>query len=676
MMSFKLAFKNIKKSIKDYSIYFFTLVVAVSIFYSFNSLDSQTSMLVLSESKKDIVIALVQLINYVSVFVSFVLGFLIIYSNNYLIRRRKNEFGLYLTLGMSKKKVSFILVMETLFVGLFSLIVGLVVGVLLSQFLSIFSASLFEVDLSTYKFVFSNSALIKTIIYFSIIFILVMLFNLFSINKNKIINLLNAKKRNESVKFRSVYSIIISFILSIILLGYAYKLLFNGAMFSFESNIAKMLISGSLGTYFLFFCISGVFLKISEFNKKLYFNNLNMFTFKQINSKANTNVFSTTIICLMLLLTIGILSGALSLVSVFNKDLLSVNVTDFTIEKDDSELYYDGDYHKVNDKDSTLDIANSSFFSKYVSDYAIYHVFNDEVTLKDLVTEKTVNDYSISSNDMMSFDGNVDIISESDFNKILELYDLKDDYIDLMENEYLLTSDIVKAIDFFKERYEEENIITINNKELKPYSKEIKQIALFNSSTNSNLATIIVDDSVLYGLKSSNNFLIGNYKDIGMDIEKQEKEFFSECGYFGNVRFSSKLEIKVSSIGLKAILIFLGLYLGIIFSVASATVLAIKELSESSDNKERFLILKQLGADNKIINRALFVQIAVSFLFPLVIALFHSFFGLRELNKTIELLGNIDITRSISLTSIFIIIVYGGYFIVTYLLSKKIIKND
>ena len=195
MMLCKLSLKNIKKSIKDYAIYFFTLVLGVSIFYVFNALGSQTIMLDVSSSTKKLIELMIQVLSYVSVFVSFVLGFLIIYASRFLIKRRNKEFGIYLTLGFSKRKISMILFFETLFIGFISLIVGLLLGVMLSQFMSLIVANMFEADLTKFTFVFSKSACIKTIIYFGIMYLVVMIFNTISVSKCKLIDLLNDHKK-------------------------------------------------------------------------------------------------------------------------------------------------------------------------------------------------------------------------------------------------------------------------------------------------------------------------------------------------------------------------------------------------------------------------------------------------------------------------------------------------
>lgn len=126
-MLFKLSFNNMKKSIKDYSIYFLTLVIGVAIFYMFNSIDSQQAMLRVSSSQREIIKLMITMLGFVSVFVAIVLGLLIVYANNFLINRRKKEFGIYMILGMGKRKISKIILMETIFVGIISLIVGVAI---------------------------------------------------------------------------------------------------------------------------------------------------------------------------------------------------------------------------------------------------------------------------------------------------------------------------------------------------------------------------------------------------------------------------------------------------------------------------------------------------------------------------------------------------------------------
>ena len=200
MTLFKLSLKNMHQSLKDYAIYFFTLILGVAIFYIFNAMDSQTIMIEATSSKREMIELTVQVMSVLSVFVSFVLGFLIIYASQFLIKRRKKEFAIYMLLGMSKAKISRVLLLETLSIGLVSLIAGLGIGVVLSQGMSVVVASLFEVPMTGFRFVFSLSATLKTFTYFSIMYILVMIFNTITVNRCRLIELLQARSKSEPLK--------------------------------------------------------------------------------------------------------------------------------------------------------------------------------------------------------------------------------------------------------------------------------------------------------------------------------------------------------------------------------------------------------------------------------------------------------------------------------------------
>lgn len=154
MMLFKISMKNIARSVKDYAIYFFTLVLGVAIFYVFNAIESQTVMLEVSRNTAEIIKMMTTLLSGVSVFVSFILGFLIIYASRFLIKRRNKEFGVYLTLGMGKRKISLILFFETLIIGIISLVIGLLIGVALSQIMSVFVANMFDADMTKFQLIF------------------------------------------------------------------------------------------------------------------------------------------------------------------------------------------------------------------------------------------------------------------------------------------------------------------------------------------------------------------------------------------------------------------------------------------------------------------------------------------------------------------------------------------
>ena len=313
-MLFKLSIKNMKKSFKDYAIYFLTLVLGVAIFYMFNSLDSQQAMLDISASTRNIIKLMIQMLNFVSVFISVILGLLIVYANNFLINRRKREFGIYMTLGMGKRQISKIILLETILVGLLSLVAGLIIGIFASQFMSILVAKLFEADMSEFVFVFLKDACIKTCIYFAIMYLAVMIFNTITISRYKLINLLTAIKKNEKVKIKNPILSILIFLIAVGILVYCYWKVTGGVQtLSTADKMLPIILLGIISTILIFWSLSGFILKVVQMRKSLYLKGTNMFVLRQINNKINTTVISMSVICLMLFMTISVLSSSLSL---------------------------------------------------------------------------------------------------------------------------------------------------------------------------------------------------------------------------------------------------------------------------------------------------------------------------------------------------------------------------
>lgn len=663
MKLFSLAFRNIKKSIKDYSIYFLTLVIAVAIFYIFNSIDSQTAMMSLNESKMDMVESLVDVLGYLSVFVSVVLGFLIVYANNFLIKCRKKEIGIYFTLGMSRAKVSLILVLETVIVGIVSLVIGLLLGVGLSQLISVFTAKLFEADMTKFSFVFSSDALIYAITNFGIIYLIVMVFNIISLGRFKLIDLLYANRRNEKVKIKNSWVIFGIFIISIVMIGYAYKILYDGAMLTVGSEFLVMIILGTLGTFFFFLSVAGFLLKVVQMRKKTYYKGLNIFILKQVNNKVNTHVISTTVISLMLLLTIGILSSSLSMANAMNDSYRNNCPNDFSVLS--------------SQEDKLKEFRNNKTYQDNVKeDYQFSFIKLDGVTQGDFIGANSIKYANMEFMEKQP----MQVIKESDYNKILTIQGKNDQTVSLGNNQYQLVATIPMALEFYNEFLEGNNTVKLDDITLTSKTKKVVELSIINGEGNEGF--IVVSDEIVekYGseIDGINNYIVGNY--IESD-ETYENNFIKLINQFNQdnegkyIISFTRIQMSESAIGTNALFTFIGLYLGIVFAISSGTVLAIEQLSESSDNKERYQILGQLGASRPMINRSLLYQIGISFVFPLVVALIHSFVALNEISYIINLMVSINIADKILITCIFIVIVYGGYYLATYLASNRIINE-
>ncbi len=685
-MLFKLSLKNIKKSIKDYAIYFFTLILGVAIFYVFNAIDSQTVMLKTTENMTDIIKLMTNLLSGVSVFVSVILGFLIIYASRFLIKRRHKEFGIYLTLGMSKRKISLILFFETLFIGVISLIVGLGLGFVLSQAMSVLVANMFDADLTNFHFVFSKAACVKTLIYFGIMYLLVMIFNTIVIGKCKLIDLISASKKSEKVKLKNPWLCISIFIISCVVLGYAYYLVTAGiAKLDDANKIFIPIALGATSTFFIFWSLSGLILKIFMSLKKIYYKGLNSFVLRQVSSKINTMVFSMTIICLMLFVTICVLSSGLSIKNSMTKNLNELAPVDVELTKTIFENY-EGYSNEEIVNDAKLSIKetlqnneiNINDILKDEVDFNIYET--NELTLKDSLKGKL--DELKKNYKFLNYDSKETIMRISDYNKVAKLYGNKT--YTLKDNEYIIIADFDSMVEVRNKVLKNNQKITLNDNAYIPKYDECKNGFVEMSSNHINAGIIVIPDKAIDDYADSymvsNKVLLGNYKASSKDekikLDNKLSKFSKDTWNKTNlVSVNTKIDIAEASIGLGALVTFIGLYLGIIFLLASAAILALKELSESTDNKERFRMLRKLGADEKMINKALFRQIAIFFMFPLLLAIIHSFFGIKFCVFFLETFGTKGLLPSIMMTALFLIVIYGGYFLITYYCSKNIIRE-
>ena len=684
-MLFKLSIKNITKSIKDYAIYFFTLVLGVAIFYVFNTIDSQTVMLNVTSTQYEVIKLMTTILGGVSVFVSFVLGFLIIYASRFLIKRRNKEFGIYLTLGMTKRKISLILFFETLIIGIISLGVGLALGVILSQLMSVLVANMFEADLTSFKFTFSSSSALKTLLYFSIMYLVVMIFNTIIINKCKLIDLLHGNKKSEKVKLKNPILCIIVFIISSVALSYAYYLVTEGftksPLMNSLNGILIPIALGCLSTFFIFWSLSGLILKIVMHLKRYYYKGLNSFTIRQISSKINTTVFSMTVICLMLFCTICIFSSALSIKNSLSNNLKKLAPIDIQFDKlqtlsneEQENLNQEiiNDYNvPVKDTLQRLDIY------KYLKDVTSINIYkNEEVTLGSSFGTQIEN--LKKQYPLLEYTAQEDLIKLSDYNNLARLFNTSE--LTLKDNEYIIIANYQMMENIRNISLQNNTKLTINSKDYYPKYKECQDGFVELSASATNIGIIILPDIALEGKQPYKNIVSANYKAKTKEEKENTENIIGDIiskHYNKDTRlaYNTKIDIYASSVGLGAMGTFVGLYLGIIFLISSAAILALKELSESTDNKERFNMLRKIGTDEKMINKALFNQIGVFFLFPLLLAIIHSIFGISFANYILKTIGTESLLSSIILTAVFLVIIYGGYFLVTYYSSKNIIKE-
>ncbi len=676
-MYFKIALNNVRKSFKDYSIYFLTLTLGVCIFYAFNSIGDQKAFLELGKRQAEYINILQRLISGISVFISCVLGGLILYANNFLVKKRKKELGIYMTLGMGKNKISKILTYETALVGIISLVVGLGVGIIVSQGISAFASKLFEVSLSNYKFLLSTDAILKTVLYFGIIFILVMIFNTFVISKYKLIDMLTAAKKNEDIKIKNPILTAIIFFISLGLLGVAYKLVIKVGLDPTNSMFLGSIVLGVLGTLLLFFSLAGFVLYVLQRNKNVYLKGLNIFVLRQMNSKINTNFLSMTVICLMLFLTISTLATGLSFKNALEKGL--ENTTPF----DASATYYIDEDSKIKTAEESIRELGFKFNpeDKIVS----YNEYKLEKTNLESLLNKNAEGKNIKDIlEAMTYKG-TNAISISSYNDIRALSGEKP--VSLANNEVLISSNLGEVENTLKNILKNNEKIEIDGKEYKVANnaligeeKVIKEAFESTGMTN-NFFTLIVPDNIVSNLKPIANKINLNFPKNSNEEERVQKLFNEyrdgvvDSSKYGFVNGYTKARIYEDNNGMTNIVLFIGIYLGVIFLISSTAVLALQQLSEASDSIDRYKSLRRIGVSQKMINKSIFTQVSIYFGLPLVVALVHSVVAIKVVNGFLTMFNRPDIGGSSLVTALIMVIVYGGYFYATYTGYKSTVKN-
>ncbi len=671
MMLFKLSLSNLRKSIQDYAVYFFTLVIGVAVFYVFNSIETQTAFLEISTITKEIITLLLSMLSGVSVFVSVVLGLLIVYASRFMMKRRNREFALYLMLGMGKGKISAIIFIETFIIGLISLAAGLVVGIIASQFMSTFAANLFEANMSQYHFAVSGKAILKTIAYFGIMYIAEMLFNGIIVSKCRLIDLMQSGKKSEKLKLKNPVLCVLIFLASSLALAYAYyRVCFNTAQL-YEKDMIIMICIGSVSTFFIFWSVSGMLLRIIMSVKKVYYRGLNSFTFRQLSSKVNTMVMSMTIICLMLFVTICTLSSAFSMRNSLNRNINEYCPADFQMK------------YSSQSEDYINRLNNENQFEAYFSDYVTFSQYEDKNATIGAFLGDTLDDV-LKEYPSLAIDSVFPVYRISDYNTLMKLYGYNT--ISLSENKYVLVSNFSGSSAFYNNILKDNIPLNINGHKLEPMYQKCQNGFVDISVQPMNDGIIIVPDDAVIGAAESSEYFTGNY-DAKTKTEKvkiEQKLISNIKNVADNIEnesefsYKTKLERAESATGLGGVVIFLGLYIGLIFLISSGVILALRSLSDAVDSTSRYTTLRKIGAPEKDISKSLFRQTALFFAIPLILAYIHSIFGIKfAMNYVLQIFGTDTdgMAKSVAGSGIIILLIYGGYFLITYLCSKSIVKN-
>lgn len=659
-MYIKLILRNLKRSFDDYIIYFLTLGFAVSIFYIFNAIPFSQSV---QSSSQKIRETMPIFMNALSIFISIVLGFLIIYANNFLIKRRSKEIGIYMLLGMKVYKISWMLFFETLILGILALITGLFLGIFISQGMFFIIAKIFQQDLNLIRFFISIQALWKTIFFFILIFIVVAMFSSWKITRIRIINLLQANKRSEEIRSLGIKASIFIFLISLICFGISYSFaLDRNFQFTDIKRVSTVLILGSIGTYLFYFSAFRLLLLLLMKNKKIYYKKINIFSLRQVTNKINTNIIMIATISIMLLITVCAFASGFALNDYANNTLklISPNDFEFTI-------------------DAKTDPAPIFDFIK-AEGYNTYTISETEVYTSNLVISDTIQKQGIeriakeSPNAYKNFlNVNLAVIKLSQYNKLRVQNGLKP--ISLMSGTAALHVLEPELDGYVSDFVNAGGVLKLGNSSMRIEKGDVFKENFVSELLIGELEFAVVNDEDLLGAIPSYKGVIINLnkkyeeaaaKKIAVQIEKNKKI----DGYV-SIRFEKLQELY----GVAALAIFTGLYIGITFLIMSTTLLAIQLLTDAADHKPRYETLRKIGTDEKMIDKSILIQIGAYFFAPMTMAVINSAIALKTISNYISSIGNFSILSMIIFTAIIFTIFYGLYFSACHFQFKNVIKT-
>lgn len=724
----KLAWGNVRRAGRDYLVYLLTLTLGVTVFYAFNTISMQVDIAGIDE--KGLAQVMGSMLGNLTYFLAGVMAFLMVYANNFIMKRRKKEFGLYQVLGMGRGRVATIMALETVIVSVVAFVAGIVLGVGLSQLMTFFTASLFKTQIANFHFFFSVHAFNLTLACMLVMFVLTLLLNLRAVRRTKLIELMGAERRNESIKTRNPWIAIAIFAVGAVLVGVAYyRLLRDGfpltatdsklqeAMNQFGITTAMV----TVGTFALFWGLSGMLIKLLQSLRGVYWRGLNMFTVRQLAAKVNTVCFSMGVIAMLLFLAITSVTCGMSIANVMNENLERYNPVDvsqtYVYYTPDTLDYYKGYKGYVNPSeadrmvlaDTTVDLypawhgkgksaGNNDETGKKVNiaDVAGEHVQIDSylsypfggsdpsVTPSEMckiMGEKLPKAFGGSNADTMG----LFVTPASQYNKLRQMMGEEPVYIG--RDQYLLTCDMGgELVDLYTKYMAGGHALTLGGHTLKPATDKSDEdtAAIANSAMGSNPGTVVVADELLsqLNLQPYSSSLLVNYKQ-GMDTTEADESIKhtlldnllvdgKEPGSWGI--FITRSEMYTQAAQMNGLISYLAIYIGFVLVVACAAILSIQQLSNVADGSRSYRVLAQIGCDDRQIRHSVMAQQAVFFLFPLAVGLAHSFVALKVIIELVSIFGNMSIAGTVGLTCAIFLAAYGGYFLVTYLMSAGMVQ--
>lgn len=700
-MLVKLAFANVRKSARDFSVYFFTLVLGIAVFYAFNSIAGSEAVARISEDSRSMVELLSMVISSVSVFIAVILAFLAVYANRFLVRRRNKEFALYLTLGMRKADLLKVSLCETCIVGAASLVAGLLLGILVSQALSNFAASMFDSTVEGVAFSVSGGAVAQTVLAFAAIFAVTALLNAGRLSRSKLIDLLQSGRRNERMALRSLPLSLVLFAAACVMIGVSYKLLIDNGLLNLNAQFVAATVLVCAGTVLFFYALAGFLLRVAQMVRPVYLRGLNMFFLRQLSARVNSAFFSVSVIAMTLFLAMTSVCGGIGICNAMSSGVdagtrydASVSTTHRTydFEKDDGSLvpaYPEpfAEFVRSHDYDMARGLADSAAavgapaWDDLVERSAQIDFYVSDVTYDDVRAASGVSLLDHVGSGLFDADNiastRFDVVRLSDFNAARELAGL--DPVSLDEGACMLWGDFATTAPYLRAVAQAQPTLSVFGRDMR-VQREVCGETLEVTGVAMRAGALVVDDAAVPAdeepyqsvldvrCKPGQQAAFGSFAQaVASTLDANTQPVTME---------QTASEVRSQSQGLTAVVSYLAIYIGFVLVIACAAILAIQQLTDAADSARRYDLLAKLGAPRRMIDGALFKQVLVYFTFPLVLGIAHTICAMQVVTDVVRVFGNFDIGMTSAVAVAAFLAVYGAYFVVTYCTARAIVRRS
>lgn len=712
----KLAWGNLRRTFRDFAIYFATLMLSVALFYSFSTLINQTVFVGLGSSTPSLMLRMGEFIRGLSIFLMIIIGILIVYANIFFMRRRVREFATYLLLGMKKTSLALVILIENILVGISALVAGLIVGVVISQFSSLAILKLFNTPVERFHFLLIPDAFVFTACMFACVFLISTFCATLVISRTRLSTLFRSSFASERFKMKNPWITLVLFLVSLLVIAHAYN------MFSFDALTSERrgaflhcTLLVVFGTALFFYSVSAAFTQIARAIKPWYYRGLTVYVMRQFASRINSSWISMTMICATIFIALCTLSiGFAAVDSIHGQEQMmcptDVAATfvckDYKTFAQDEQTQTEGTSASKgsNPAEEPVDQSKSE---RPARTGELVDLISQEIPSWNTVVKKTTqcttyglatagkNPYTVSnlisdlgfSEEDAAKDVPMELsstpvlfVTSSEYNKFRDLAGMEP--IDFGPNEVMMAAypGLENQLDSL---VASGKTVTIAGKfhdvKLQP-KRPTREFAGLTSS----LCTLVVPDAWARDMKAQQTHLYAQFFSSTKEINEKFSQELTDAkrhaqGILGQqsvykwhlLDVNLRYETLEATLAIRVMGTFVAVYTGIILLITSAAILSIQQLSELSYMQESCTKLQQLGATRARCTRAIFSQLGIWFMLPCALAIMHAACVMKVVDQVFGLMGaDADAKRWLFVTAAIVLVTYVCYFLVTFAITR------